>query len=117
MAFGHLDILALGESRDEDSNFVGILGGNNDMPRIIRGYPVYWGINRNIFCSRYRAPSFLIVGPPLVRHIGHSSKVAQAKKRGRGPARDNHTRLEKNIQNQKEKTKKTRPKMGIPYGN
>ena len=41
-------ILALGDSYAEEADFAGIMDGNNDTPRIIRGYPVYWEINRRI---------------------------------------------------------------------
>ena len=49
MALMHHAILALDETHDEDSDVMGILDGSDDMPHIIRGCPVYWGIKRCVF--------------------------------------------------------------------
>ena len=49
MAPAHRAILAIGGSYVEDANFMGILDGNNDLPRIIRRYPIYSEIHRRIF--------------------------------------------------------------------
>ena len=49
MASGRRAILALDATYDKESDFVGILGGNNNTPRVIQGYPVYRGIKRIAF--------------------------------------------------------------------
>ena len=41
--------MTLAETYDGDLDFLRILDGNNDMPRIIRGYPAYYRINRRIY--------------------------------------------------------------------
>ena len=85
MVFGRRAILALDVSYDNVTDFDGILGGNNDIPRVNRGYPVYWEIKRRIFVTIIAPHHFLLWAPLLFGILVTPAKWHTPKTRKRDP--------------------------------